>query len=276
MDAILEDFSEPALIDAIEMNMQETAVRWGQLIGATFHEDEESAWLLSDLPIELGSGIIRTHVSAENQGEAAEKLIQRFTNYHKPMTWLICPSTQPSDLRQRLQARGWFIDDAPGMALDLLTLDEHTAQVDGLNIERVSDDTALRQWIRTMIIGSEIPGNALDLVLDLAAKHPFTPMPEVQFYLGSVNGEPATTSLLFLHAGVAGIYNVATLPTARGHGYGSAITAAPLLAARALGYRIGILQSSQMGLNVYRRMGFQPHGTFSMCMWSVHEEPVSH
>ena len=274
MNDILEDFSEPILTNAIETNMQGTAVRWGQLIGATFHEDAESAWLLSDLPIELGSGIIRTQVSAENQGEAAEKLIQRFTDYHKPMTWLICPSTQPSDLRQRLQERGWFIDDAPGMALDLLTLNERVAQVDGLSIERVSDDATLRQWIRTMVIGSEMPESALDLVLDLAAKHPFTPMPEVQFYLGSLNGEPVATSLLFLHGGVAGIYNVATLPTARGHGYGSAITAAPLLAARALGYRIGILQSSTMGLNVYRRMGFQQYGTFSMCMWSGHEDLV--
>jgi hypothetical protein len=34
------------------------------------------------------------------------------------------------------------------------------------------------------------------------------------------------------------------------------VTAAPLLAARALGYRIGTLQSSGLGFGVYRRLGF--------------------
>jgi len=274
MSDILKDFSEPALINAMETNMQGTAIRWGQLIGATFHEDAESAWLLSGLPLELCNGVIRTRISAENQDEATEKLIQRFMAYHRPMTWLVCPSTQPADMRQRLQAHGWYVDEAPGMALDLLTLDERAAQADDLSIERVSDHNMLRQWIRTMVIGSGMPEEALDLVLDIAAKHRFTPIPEVQFYLGSLKGEPVTTSLLFLHGGVAGIYNVATLPEARGHGYGAAITATPLLAARAMGYRIGVLQSSPMGLNVYHRLGFQPHGMFSMCMWSANEEPM--
>ncbi len=245
MSDILKDFPEPALINAMETNMQGTAIRWGQLIGATFHEDAEGAWLLSDLPLELCNGVIRTHISAENQDEAAEKLIQRFMAYHRPMTWLVCPSTQPADMRQRLHAHGWYVEDAPGMALDLLALDERAAQADGLSIERVSDDAMLRQWIRTMVIGSGMPERALDLVLDIAAKHRFTPIPEVQFYLGSLKGEPVAS-----------------------------LTAAPLLAARTMGYRIGVLQSSPMGLNVYRRLGFQPHGTFSMCMWSANEESV--
>lgn len=268
MSNFLNDFSEPALLNAIETNMQGTAIRWGQLIGATFHKDEECEWFDSDVPMQLGNGVFRTQVAAENQNEATEKLIQRFMDQHRPMTWLTCPSTQPADLRERLQARGWFIDNAPGMALDLFTLDERAAQADGLDIELVSDDETLKQWLRTVVIGSGMPEMALDFVLQIAAQHPFTPMPEVQFYLGSCQGEPVSSSLLFLHGGVAGIYCVATLPETRGRGYGSAITVAPLLTARALGYRIGILQSSQMGLNVYRRLGFQEHGLFSMCMWS--------
>ncbi len=50
---------------------------------------------------------------------------------------------------------------------------------------------------------------------------------------------------------------VATLPAARGRGVGAAMTIAPLYEARQMGYHGGILQSSQMGYPLYRRLGFQ-------------------
>ena len=40
---------------------------------------------------------------------------------------------------------------------------------------------------------------------------------------------------------------------------GTTLTLAPLREARAMGYRIGLLDSSNMGLGVYRRLGFQKY-----------------
>jgi len=70
-----------------------------------------------------------------------------------------------------------------------------------------------------------------------------------------------------LAAGVAGIYCVATVPEARRQGSGGAITAAPLHIARAMGYRIGILQASESGHPVYRRLGFQEFCTLGLYLW---------
>ena len=53
---------------------------------------------------------------------------------------------------------------------------------------------------------------------------------------------------------------VATLPEARGQGLGAHVTAEPLRRAQALGYRVGVLQSSDAGHPVYRRLGFQDVG----------------
>ena len=42
-----------------------------------------------------------------------------------------------------------------------------------------------------------------------------------------------------------------------GKGFGAAMTFNPLHQAREMGYRIGVLQSSEMGFNVYKRLGFR-------------------
>ena len=57
------------------------------------------------------------------------------------------------------------------------------------------------------------------------------------------------------------------VPEARGRGVGAAITLAPLLEARHLGFHIGILQASHLGYNVYRRLGFQDFGKLGHYRW---------
>jgi ribosomal protein S18 acetylase RimI-like enzyme len=79
----------------------------------------------------------------------------------------------------------------------------------------------------------------------------------LHLFLGLLNGEPVSTSAVFMAAGVAGIYNVATLPSARRQGLGAALTWAACERGRALGAQEVILHATQMGESVYRNLGFQ-------------------
>ena len=53
-----------------------------------------------------------------------------------------------------------------------------------------------------------------------------------------------------------GTGSLCSLPTKRGKGLGAFATAEPLRIAHRLGYRVGVLQASDEGHPVYRRIGF--------------------
>jgi len=88
-----------------------------------------------------------------------------------------------------------------------------------------------------------------------------------QTYMGLLDGKPVATSQLCISAGVAGIYNVTCLPEARKRGIGSALVMCPLFDARQVGMKIGVLQSSPMGYNAYKRLGFQDFGQLGVYLW---------
>ena len=72
---------------------------------------------------------------------------------------------------------------------------------------------------------------------------------------------------MFLTLGVAGLFAVATAEPARRQGFGAAITLAPLLEAREMGYRIGVLSASPMGFPVYQRLGFREYCKLGLYQW---------
>jgi GNAT superfamily N-acetyltransferase len=176
-------------------------------------------------------------------------------------------SLHSSDLGARLESHGLtHADDLPGMAVDLQALNEDIPFPAELAIERVSDAEILKNYIKVLRVGFEMPEFTSEGYFELCTAIGLTEESPLRNYVGRLDGGDVfttTTSLTFV-AGVAGIHNVATLPKARRQGLGAATMLAALLEARQLGYRIGILQSSAIGLNVYCGLGFEQYSTYSV------------
>ena len=107
----------------------------------------------------------------------------------------------------------------------------------------------------------------------MAAAEGFTIEAPRSRYLAWLNGEPVATAMATYASGVVGIYNVVTLPAARGRGIGRSVTLASLLEARARGYRVAVLHSTEMGVSVYQRLGFRQYCTIPLYFWS--DKPAS-
>ena len=165
-----------------------------------------------------------------------------------------------------LRELGFTLDAGmPGLAIDLDLLREGRPVAGEFHIQAIQDHEAFSEWVRPYILGSEMSSEVGEPLFDLFARAghqlPF------RHYMGYLDGKPVATSSLFLGAGVAGIYNVATLPEARRKGIGAAVTAAPLKDAKSLGYRAGILHASPMGLPVYERLGFRRLCNVEWYLW---------
>ena len=268
MTQILNDLSPRALATAIEANQTEFRADLGRSPRVEVHDGPELMWYITGIPSPSANGVCRARIESDDVGARIDAMLRLFQARGLPFTWCTGPATRPAGLGKHLLNSGFvYAGDESGMAVDLLALSDDLPAPPGLHIQRVRDEEALRRWFHIFALGFARPDfirNALfDIEIDLGlGDH------RRRLYVGSLEGEPVATSLLFLGAGVAGIYGVATLPKARRRGIGTAMTLTPLLEARVAGYRIGVLHASPMGLGVYRRLGFREYCDLDFYGWT--------
>jgi len=266
----LGNLSEPELVQAIENNMFEffmTFRRWPRM---ELHDDPDMLWCITNVPFPLFNSVFRARLEPQNVDAVVETTLSRYKARNVPMMWWTGPTTRPKNLGTILEAHGLVNEegDSPGMAIDLRGLNESLNRPAGLEVEPVNNEESLRKWSETMTAAAPMPEFVSKPMFDLFITLGFDKASPARNYCGRLNGEVVATSSLFLGAGVAGIYNVTTLPKVRRQGIGNAMTLEPLREARALGYQIAVLTSSQLGVGVYRKIGFKEHCKIGQYLWT--------
>lgn len=270
MTQMLESFEPNDVISAIVSNLESYWMHYGHTSQGKLYDGADCTWFSTIVSSPLYNGVLRTQFSSDLIDASIDQAISYFAQRQRPLVWWTTPTAQPSTLETSLEAHGLTrIMELPGMAIDLHTLSDAPA-IENLEILKVQDAAMLKQWVEVAMIGFETPIELFDLVFTVESELGLETMPYTR-YLALWRGQPAGISGLYLNAGVAGLYFVATIPEARRQGIGMAVTQAALQEAKSLGYRLAILQASPMGAPVYARMGFREYCRLSLFLWAPSE-----
>ena len=269
MNDILQNVSASSLVTAIENNLFEFLPLFGFCPQAEVHDEPDLLWSLTDIPFPLFNSIMRARLSPDDVDASIEAAITRGRDKNVPLLWWTGPTTEPPDMGLYLEKHGFTReDDSPGMALDLQSLNTDFTVPEGLTFEKVNDVEGLNQWHPLFAAGFGLPDFAVDALIDLFRQISFGNQLPLLHYTGWLKGKPVSAGSVYFAAGVAGIYNVVTVPEVRRKGIGTLMTLALLQEARMAGYGISVLHTSKMGFNVYRQLGFQEYCSTGQYLWS--------
>jgi GNAT superfamily N-acetyltransferase len=204
----------------------------------------------SDVADPMYNGVLRVR-----SGYVAELLTDIAPRMARvPWLWWVGPDSRDG-LAEELLANGAVpFATMPVMAIDLNAVVDEAGPPE-LDVEEVKDVDVLQDWVRTYGLSFGMDAAQATDVASLEEHRPDT-TGEVVRFAGRIDGRIVGTSMLLDSQGVAGVYVVTTLEELRGRGIGTRMTAAALRAGQQRGLQVGTLQSTPLGIPVYRRMGF--------------------
>lgn len=258
MDRMIDSLASDDLLFAMQSNMIAFYASYGRGPDCRLELSPEVAWFVTGIDSPLFNGVLAANLASEAVNAVVATLHAALSVHGVPAFWWLGPQAQPTHLGALLEPHGIRpVGEVPGMVVDLAELDAAPAIPSGFQIERINGAAQQEQWARVAGIATGFADTAVEAVARVETSLHDPHYQAQPRYLGLLDGTPVATSALVMDAGVAGIYGVATIPAARGQGIGRLMTLFPLLDARQQGYRVGVLQASDMGHPVYHKLGFR-------------------
>lgn len=248
-------FMQPDLSARIAAHFAEVFRRMGEGPGAVdFTLGSKSLRFITRAAHPFGNFVIA------DGGIGAEDLrttVAPLTEVGQPASVFLKSEAADSAIATTLKELGFEnFGSMPLMAVDLSQL-ARAALPSGFEFRRVGESER-GAWVDALTEGYEIPVRLSELCASIDGSE------EVALYGAFEGDRVVSTSMTFAYDGLMGIYCVATRPSHRGKGLGAYVTAEPLHRAKAEGWDTGILQASEAGFPIYKKLGFEEYGGIPM------------
>lgn len=232
--------------------------------------DDDVVSFFSGIPFPMLNGISAASFAPGQEERRTHELVDRSDAREMPYLWTLTPSSTTVEIERTLEARGLQREDDPGMYVAASTV-APTRLPAGVEVHgRPADDVAAH--VELMIEAFEMPrwlGQALGTAFS------GVPADRAHTVVGTLDGEPVGIGMLLDIGGAAGLYNIATLRSARGRGVGYAVTNALVDLARDLGREDVVLIATPQGYPVYERLGFRTVCTVTHFLGNLPSDPSS-
>jgi ribosomal protein S18 acetylase RimI-like enzyme len=129
---------------------------------------------------------------------------------------------------------------------------------DDVDVRAVSDERAVVDYGRVVALANDDPGERTRA--PLLFHHDTIVTPSVAAFVAYLGEEPVACAMTLVSHRVAGVFYVATVEHARRRGLGDALTRMAARAGFEMGAEAAWLGASEMGADLYRRIGFQDLG----------------
>lgn len=259
---------ESKIIHEIQANVYDLCRIYSCSTMAESNNKDGLSWYSTSIPSPVFNSVYITNSTSDEIDMRIEEIKSYYARRKHPILWWVGPLTKPANIAEHLEVHGFKqISNMPGMAIDLNTLKENIHAAEGLKIELADSKEKLIQWTKAAGKSFGLQKKMVSLITSLELSIGFD-IPWKR-YTAFLDEEPVGASGLLIGKNTAGIYNVAVAPDYRGKGIGTVLTLIPLLDARSIGCSTGVLQSSPMGLNVYKALGFKEYCKISQYCWKA-------
>ncbi|MGW0790737.1 GNAT family N-acetyltransferase [Streptomyces sp. NPDC002911] len=174
--------------------------------------------------------------------------------------WWLGPAATPAGLARSLAHAGFRTMPSIQLMSAPLTAripaPEGAGSHSGARVVRVRCESELADFVSVHRAAYEMSEAEADFTRCVWESLPLTEEAPLRHFLVKRGAEVLSAASVFSYGGVGGLYNVATIASARRRGHGLAVSRAALADSRARGLRTMTLGAEPGAVEMYRRLGF--------------------
>ena len=267
-EQVLEQWSRELVMEALDCNTTQSRVDCGAWKSMSVCCEEAALpYAMTSVPSPLFNVFMKPRLDEDNAAAYVETSICLAMQNRVPIMWWLGALPTPESLGRMLTEHG-FVSAASqwGMGVELLNANLETGLK--LRVAEVSHAGQLDEFSAVMCPAHEIPDEIRRPWTEMFRAVGYGEGRSWRHFIGYVGDEAVATSSSYMGAGVAGVTHIAVAPDYRGWGFGQEMVACVLRLARDIGYRIGVMWSTDAGLHMCERIGFRPLCRGHVYLWT--------
>ncbi|HEY9528499.1 MAG TPA: GNAT family N-acetyltransferase [Anaerolineales bacterium] len=220
------------------------------------YEQQDVMYVAAEAPVFYFNSVFKARFNgnAKQQIDSAKDFFR--SRRRSLFTWHITPASQPENLRDLIMSQGGeLLESMPYLAVHLDDVPRDFPFPPNFCWKSVRTHEMLAAWI-SIYCHARGYAESADQLFKVFADLDLTESSPLQLILGYLGDEPIATYSIFMDGEMAGLYSLSTLPEARGHGIGTAISVAAADLATEYNCRTAMLLSEHPSRNICKRLGF--------------------